>query len=224
LGGFLLDVILNLDPNRQKMNLLRNPQMKLGVTGGIGSGKTSVCRVFKILGIPVFSADIEASKIMDTNSEIIRSINSLVGEDLYVGGSLNRLKLASIIFKNQALLHKINSIVHPVVFDHFKLWANEQSAPYIIKEAAVLFESGGSKMVDKVVSVIAPVDERIARVIKRNELSRDQVMDRIRNQMDDESRIKLSDYVIKNSEKDMIIPEILKIHEGILRHLHYNIA
>ena len=120
----------------------------------------------------------------------------------------------------RSLLEKINYLVHPLVFDHFKTWAKEQRAPYVIMEAAILFESGASKLVDRVVTVIAPVEERVERVIKRNKLSRDQVMDRIRNQMDDESRLKLSDYVIRNSENDMIIPEILKIHEDILEHLN----
>jgi dephospho-CoA kinase len=218
-GKFLPDVILNILPKWRRMNLLRNPGMKLGITGGIGSGKTSVCRVFKILGIPVFSADPEASKIMNTDADIIRSITSLLGKDIYVDGSLNRLKLATLIFNDNKLLQKINSLVHPVVFKHFKIWAQEQNAPYVIMEAAILFESGASKLVDRIVSVIAPVEERVDRVIKRNRLSKDQVMDRIRNQMDDESRIKLSDYVISNSENDMIIPEILKIHRDILDHI-----
>lgn len=207
---------LNNKWNEPIMKLLRNSGMKLGVTGGIGSGKTTVCRVFNVLGIPVFSADPAANKIMDTNDDIIRSINFLAGKDIYNGGSLDRSLLASMIFNDKSLLGKINSLVHPVVFDNFRIWAKEQNAPYVIMEAAILFESGASKLVDKIVTIIAPMEERLDRVIKRNKLSRDQVMDRIHNQMDDESRIKLSDYVINNSENDMIIPAILKIHEDIL--------
>lgn len=202
------------------MKLLRNSGMKLGVTGGIGSGKTTVCRVFNVLGIPVFSADPAANKIIDTNADIIRGINSLAGKDLYPDGSLDRSLLASMIFNDKSFLGKINSLVHPVVFDKFKRWAKEQNAPYVIMEAAILFESGASKLVDKVVTIIAPMEERMERVIKRNKLSRDQVMDRINNQMDDESKTKLSDYVIHNSENDMIIPAILKIHEDILIQLN----
>jgi dephospho-CoA kinase len=163
------------------------PGMKLGVTGGIGSGKTSVCRVFKVLGIPVFSADPEARTIM---------INDPV------------------------LLNKINTLVHPVVFEHFIEWTGRQSAPYVIMEAAILFESGGSKLVDRVATVTAPVEERIARVTARNKLTREQVLDRIRNQMDDNTRINMSDYVINNSENEMIIPVILQIHDDILNHLN----
>jgi dephospho-CoA kinase len=202
------------------MSIINSSVMKLGVTGGIGSGKTSVCRVFSVLGIPVFSADPEASRIMDTNEDIIRGISSIAGINLYHDGLLDRVKLASLIFNDRTLLEKINSLVHPVVFDYFKRWAADQNSPYVIMEAAILFESGASKLVDKIVTVIAPVEERVERVIKRNKLTRTQVMDRIRNQIGDELRIKLSDYVIPNSENDMIIPAILTIHEDILDHLN----
>jgi dephospho-CoA kinase len=195
----------------------KKPGFRLGVTGGIGSGKTSVCRVFNVLGIPVFSADHEAQEIMENDNEIIRSINSIMGKDLYDRGNLDRKELAAIIFNNNTLLKKINSLVHPAVFNHFIKWELEQTAPYVIMEAAILFESGASEFVDKVVTVVAPVEQRVERVIKRNKLSREQVTDRMRNQMDDESRIKLSDYIIHNSEDEMIIPAILKIHDNILK-------
>jgi dephospho-CoA kinase len=195
----------------------RKSGFKLGVTGGIGSGKTSVCRVFSVLSVPVFSADREAQDIME-NDEVIKSkINYISGKDLYADGSLNRMELAKIIFNDRALLDKVNLLVHPAVFDRFRKWVKDQTAPYIIMEAAILFESGASKFVDKVATVVAPVEQRIGRVIARNKLSRDQVMERMRNQMDDEMRIKLSDYIINNSENDMIIPPILSIHEDILK-------
>ena len=194
----------------------RKTGFKLGVTGGIGSGKTSVCRVFNVLNIPVFSADREAKHIMENDKGIIRNMNSIAGKDLYSKGSLDRLELATIIFNDNSLLEKVNSLVHPVVFNHFSKWVAEQTAPYVIMEAAILFESGAAEYVDKVATVVAPVEERIERVIQRNKLTREQVMERMRNQMDDETRIKLSDYIIYNSENDMIIPAILKIHEEIL--------
>jgi dephospho-CoA kinase len=194
--------------------------IKLGVTGGIGSGKTSVCKVFNILGVPVFSADPEAKAIMDTDERIISSINSITGKDMYKSGELDRQELARLIFNDCELLEKVNALVHPVVFDHFSAWETEQSAPYVIMEAAILFESGASKLVDRIASVVAPVEERIERVISRNRLSKEQVEERIRNQMDDEYRVRLSDYVIYNSEKDMIIPAILKIHEDIIKHIN----
>jgi dephospho-CoA kinase len=194
--------------------------MKLGITGGIGSGKTSVCRVFNVLGIPVFSADPEAQKIMNEDEEIIREINRLTGKNLYIDGRLDRSELATLIFNDPGLLSKVNSIVHPVVFEHFTSWTENQNAPYVIMEAAILFESGAWKLMDRVATVIAPVEERISRVTCRNRLTREQVMQRIRNQMDDETRIKRSDYIINNAENDMIIPVILKIHEDLINHIN----
>jgi len=194
----------------------RKPWIKLGVTGGIGSGKTSVCRVFDALGVPVFSADREAREIMENDNGIIRRINSIAGKNLYINGGLDRMELAAIIFNDNILLEKVNSLIHPVIFDHFRKWVLEQTAPYVIMEAAILFESGASKFVDKVATVVAPIEQRVERVVQRNKLSREQVMERMRNQMDDEARIKLSDYIIYNSENDMIIPSILNIHDDIL--------
>jgi dephospho-CoA kinase len=199
------------------MKKIRKPGKKLGITGGIGSGKTSVCKVFAVLGIPFFSADPEAKEIMDNDSSIIHRINSVAGRNLYSGGSLDRMALADLIFNDNSLLEKVNSIVHPVVFDHFMKWEMEQDAPYVIFEAAILIESGASKLVDKIATVVAPVEERIQRVILRNNLSREQIIERMRNQMDDDSRIRMSDYVIYNSENDMIIPAVLKIHEDLLK-------
>jgi len=192
------------------------PTFKLGVTGGIGSGKTSVCRVFDVLGVPVFSADREAQEIMEKDNVIVRRLNSLAGKDLYITGSLDRMQLAAIIFNDRTMLEKVNLLVHPAVFNQFRKWVLEQTAKYVIMEAAILFESGASKVVDRVATVVAPVEQRMKRVIQRNKLSREQVLERMKNQMDDETRIKLSDYVIYNSENDMIIPAILKIHDDIL--------
>jgi dephospho-CoA kinase len=196
------------------------PVMKLGITGGIGSGKTSVCRVFNVLGIPVFSADPEARQIMENDNRIKKEINSIAGRNIYQGGQLDRPQLASLIFNDRDLLARVNSLVHPLVFENFLVWAEKQTAPYVIMEAAILFESGANKLVDRVATVVAPVEERISRVTLRNMLSREQVMERIKNQMTDIERIKQSDYVINNSENDMIIPAILSINEDLLTHLN----
>jgi dephospho-CoA kinase len=201
------------------MKSVVRPGLKLGVTGGIGSGKTSVCKVFTVLGIPVFSTDRIAREIMDSDQDIISKINSIAGRDLYGNGFLDRMSLASLIFNNHTLLEKVNSLVHPVVFDHFNSWEKIQTTPYVIMEAAILFESGASKYVDKVATIVAPEEERLTRVTIRSKLSREQVIERMKNQLDDEARIRLSDYVIYNSESDMIIPAILKIHEDILKNL-----
>lgn len=190
--------------------------MRLGITGGIGSGKTSVCRVFNVLGIPCFSADYEAREIMDSDIGVINMINSIAGHDMYKNGSLDRSELAKLIFNDEDLLRKVNNTVHPVVLEHFKRWEKFQDAEYVILEAAILFESGASEIVERILTVIAPLEERIDRVIKRNNLTRDQVMDRIKNQSSDEEKISKSHYVIDNSDNVMIIPAIIKIHEEML--------
>ena len=190
--------------------------MKIGVTGGIGSGKTSVCRVFSVLGIPVFSADTEAKKIMSSDFDIMEKVRKIARKDVYSAGTLDRGELARLIFNDEHLLREINSIVHPIVFENFKSWTETVSSDYVILEAAILFESGSTKVVDKTILVVAPEEERIERVIRRNNLTREQVLERIKNQMPDEEKIRLSDFVINNSEREMIIPSILEIHEKIL--------
>jgi len=198
------------------MNKTLKQGLKLGVTGGIGSGKTTVCRVFTVLGIPVYSADEEARKIQESDRELMDKINRLAGKDLYTTGKLDRPELARLIFNNRDLLEKVNSLIHPVVSRNFKRWVTEQNSPYCIMEAAILFESGAYRIMDKILTVVTPMEERIDRLVKGNKLTREQVMERIRNQIDDESRIKQSDYIIFNSENDMIIPVILGVHKEML--------
>jgi dephospho-CoA kinase len=190
--------------------------MKIGVTGGIGSGKSTVCRIFNVLGIPFFSADDEARRIMNSDREIIEKVKTIAGKDLYSSGSLDRAGLAGIIFNNNTLLGEINNLVHPAVFGNFKLWAESVTAQYVIMEAAILFESMAADLVDKTITVVAPVEERIERVVRRSNLTKKEVLERIRNQIDDETRIRKSDFVIYNSEHEMIIPSVLKIHEEII--------
>ena len=190
--------------------------LKLGVTGGIGSGKTTVCKMFEVLGIPVFYADDEAKKIQDTNPEIREQINLLAGRDLYSAGYLDRSELAKIIFGNKVLLAEINSIIHPLVFSLFEEWVTRQGSPYSVMEAAILFESGAFRMMDRIATVVTPIEERIERLLKGNRMTREQITSRMINQIDDESRIRQSDFVIYNSENDMIIPAVLGIHEEML--------
>jgi dephospho-CoA kinase len=199
------------------MNKLEGKSLKLGVTGGIGSGKTTVCKVFGVLGIPVFSADDEAKRIQDNDREVQIKINSLAGKDLFSSGKLDRPELAKIIFNNKELLEKVNFLIHPAVFRSFGEWVNKQDSPYSIMEAAILFESGAFRLMDRIVTVVTPLEERIERLLSGNKLSREQIMERIKNQIDDESRVKQSDFVISNSENDMIIPAIIGIHEEMLK-------
>lgn len=199
------------------MKVTQNQSLKLGVTGGIGSGKTTICKVFAVLGIPVFSADTEAKRIQNSDRDLQIKINSLAGKDLFASGKLDRTEMAKLIFRDSDLLAKVNSIVHPAVFEYFREWLNKQDSPYAVMEAAILFESGAYRMMDRIVTVVTPMEERIERLVKGNKLTREQVTERIKNQIDDESRIKRSDYVIFNSENDIIIPAILGIHSEMLK-------
>jgi dephospho-CoA kinase len=190
---------------------------RLGVTGGIGSGKTTVCRIFRVLGVPVFMADEVARSLMNSDIDIARGINYIAEKDLYTAGELDRRELARLIFNQPDLLRKVNAVVHPAVLRYFEEWTSSQDVPYVIMEAAVLFESSADKTVDRVVSVSAPVEERISRVMGRSGMTRMEVLDRINNQLEDEEREEQSYYVINNADNEMIIPEILKIHDDMLR-------
>ncbi len=190
---------------------------RLGVTGGIGSGKTTVCRVFKVLGIPVFMADDVAQRVMNNDPRIIIKINEAAGKNMYENGQLDKKELAHLIFNQPDLLSKINAVVHPVVLDDFESWAVSRNTPYVIMEAAILFESHADRLVDRVLTISAPVEERISRVMGRSELTRTQVIERINNQLQDDEREEKSYYVINNADNEMIIPEILKVHDDMLR-------
>lgn len=193
--------------------------MKIGITGGIGSGKTTVCRVFNTLGIPVFDSDKEAQIIINTDTSVRANLNSIAGVDLFSSGTLDRKLLANIIFNDGEMLLRVNELIHPLVFDHFHAWADEQKSPYSILESAILFESGAWKMVDKTISVMAPVDERIRRVSARSNLPETEIRDRIKNQISDDERVTRSDFVIRNGEEDLIIPAVLQIHESIINQI-----
>lgn len=196
---------------------------RLGVTGGIGSGKSTICKIFNVLGIPHFSADDAARNIMDNDLKLRSSISDLVGKDIFQDGILDRKKLAHLIFNNSDLLSRINQFVHPLVFSAFSEWSRCQSSSYVIMEAAILFESGGENHVDRVTSVIAPFEERIMRVVERNAISREDVLARIKNQIPESELIRRSDWVIDNSENMMVIPQVLKVHNEILSFLSSNI-
>lgn len=201
------------------MNSSYSKIVRFGITGGIGGGKSTVCRVFSALGVPIYCADTEAKKIMNEDESLMSAINSVVGEDLYVSGSLDRALLAKYVYNNENLLRQINQLVHPAVFNDFLSWSNTQTTPYVIVESAILFESGMHKYVDKVATVTAPIDERIERVMLRDGKTREQVLQIMKNQMDDETKVEMSDYVISNALNDMVIPAVIKIHQDIINHL-----
>lgn len=193
--------------------------IKIGITGGIGSGKSTVCKVFSVLGVPVFEADKVARQLMNSDPKVSEHLIRTFGEPVYLPDhTINRQYLAGIVFSNPSLLAELNSIVHPAVQKAFSGWVERQDAPYIIHEAAILFETGFYKLMDKTITVATDENQRIQRVIKRDRISVKQVKERIRNQWNDEQRIKLADFVIRNNDADLIIPQILDIDKKIRAH------
>lgn len=192
--------------------------LKIGITGGIGSGKTTVCKVFELLGVPVYYADDEARKLLDDNIVKEGVIQKLGNQILDEKGKIERKKLAALVFNNKKKLEQLNAIIHPAVGIHFENWLKERSAhTYVLKEAAILFESGAYKQVDKVILVAAPTELKIKRVMQRDRITREQVMERIHNQMSDEEKISHSQHVINNDEHTLIIPQVVAIHQQLLK-------
>lgn len=172
----------------------------VGLTGGIGSGKTTIAKWFSEVGIPVYNSDNEAKRLMNESDEIREELIQLFGKDAYLNNELNRKFISSKVFENKDLLEQLNQIVHPTVFKDFKIWIQNQNAPFVVKEAAILFESGSYHDCDYIVSVIADEEIRIQRVMNRDGISREQVLSRIKNQWTDELRIVNSDFIIRNNE------------------------
>jgi len=189
----------------------------VGITGGIGSGKSTVCEIFKILGVPVFEADKVARNLMNENSVIRQNLVEWFGNGIYSGNLLNRKLLAEHIFNDNSLLNKVNSLVHPIVREEFEKWKNSQNTVYSVYEAAILFESGFYKLMDFTVLITAPEQIRINRVMKRDNLSPDQVLARIKNQWSDEEKRKLATTVIINDNENLIIPQIIEIDKKLKR-------
>lgn len=193
---------------------------KVGITGGIGSGKTIVCEVFKLLGISVFHADIVARNLQQNNFEIRKKLIDLFGESIYSqDGTLDRKRLAGTIFKDKDLLGKVNQIIHPAVREIFFNWMNEHSEEdYVLYEAAILFESGYHNDFDLNILVVAEENIRMKRVMQRDNISRDSFMERVNNQMNDQEKIPQADYILENNEKKLLIPQIIELDKVIRNH------
>ena len=192
--------------------------IKVGLTGGIGSGKTLVSKVFELLGVPIYNSDIEAKKLYMFDIEVKKQIINYFGSDVYFeNGNLNKKFLSEIIFNNSEALKKINSIIHPEVKKHFNIWVKNQNSPYIIKEAAILYESGAYKSLDKIIVVTAPEIIRIERVVKRDNVKEKSVKERMKNQINQNEILKISDFEIINDGKKMILNQVLKIHKQFLK-------
>ncbi|ADY52632.1 dephospho-CoA kinase [Pseudopedobacter saltans DSM 12145] len=190
--------------------------MKVGITGGIGSGKSTVSSIFELLGIPVYYADIEAKKLMVSNLTIREKVIELFGKESYINGELNRKHISAIAFNDSTLLEKLNATVHPVVIGDYKEWVKQQSAVYTLKEAALLFESGTYLDSDFNILVSSPLDLRIERVMKRDHVSREEVLARITKQMPEEEKERLATFIIYNNESEFLITQVLSIHQKVL--------
>ena len=190
--------------------------IKLGVTGGIGSGKSVVCEVLRLHDIPVYDADLEAKNLNDTSPVIREKLIEAFGAELYKNDKLDRKKLAQLIFNDEKNLRQVNSIIHPELAKHFEKWTDGRMEHSIVAiDAAVLFEAGFQQFVDKTITVFSPIETRIERVVKRDNLTREHILSRINSQMSDEEKIRLSDFVIINDNKHSILEQVSTILKTI---------
>lgn len=191
--------------------------LKVGITGGIGSGKSVVCQVFNTLGIPVFDADAAARFLMEQDTTLVAGIKQLLGDDVYDNGILQRPKIAALVFANPEKLQALNALVHPATIAYGQQWMETQTSPYVLKEAAIFFESGSYKDMDIMIGVYAPAALRIARAMKRSGASHTEIEQRMAQQMNEEEKMKRCDYVITNDEQTAIIPQVLSLHNTLLQ-------
>jgi dephospho-CoA kinase len=186
--------------------------LKIGITGGIGAGKSTVAGIFKVLGVPVFDADATAKNILNTDPVLREQIAATFGSETYKNGLLDKKYLATLVFNNPDLLSKLNALVHPATIAAADKWASRfADRPYIIKEAALLFEAGTNVGLDYIIGVTAPIELRIARVMARDQVSREEVLSRMQHQLDDTEKMKRCNFVIDNNETSLVIPQVLAL-------------
>ena len=191
--------------------------LKIGITGGIGAGKSTVAGIFKVLGVPVFDADATAKNILNTDSVLREQIADTFGSETYKNGLLDKKYLATLVFNNPDQLAKLNALVHPATIAAADKWASSfADRPYIIKEAALLFEAGTNEGLDYIIGVTAPVELRIARVMERDHVAREEVLSRMQHQLDDTEKMKRCNFVIDNNETSLVIPQVLALHEQFI--------
>jgi dephospho-CoA kinase len=190
--------------------------LKVGITGGIGSGKSTVAKVFEVLGIPVYYADEAARRVMNEDEEVRRQIIQHFGASSYKNNQLDRAYIAGQVFNNKQKLELMNSLVHPATIRDSENWMHRQTTPYAIKEAAIIFESGTQDQYDYIIGVTAPVPLRVLRAMKRDGSTREQVLARMEKQIQDIIKMRLCDFVIHNDEQQAIIPQVIKLHERLL--------
>lgn len=190
--------------------------LRIGLTGGIGSGKSTVARIFSVLGIPVYDSDTASKRLMAEDDMLKDKIIQSFGKESYINGRLNRKYLSEQVFSNPEKTALLNSIVHPATIKDAEEWMKKQNSPYLIKEAALIFESGSNRFLDKVIGVSSPLSLRMERTMKRSNITAEQVKARINLQMDEEEKMALCDYIIVNDEQQMLIPQVLLLHTKFL--------
>jgi dephospho-CoA kinase len=194
-----------------------NMPLRIGLTGGIGSGKSTIARIFEVLGIPVYYADQEAKRIMNEDEQLRRQIIQHFGEKAYQETGLNNKYLAEIVFNNREKLELLNSLVHPATISDGERWMQRQKTPYAIKEAALIFESSTQEHLDYVIGVSAPEPLRILRAMQRDNISRDAVQARMQKQIQEVIKMRLCDFIIYNDEQQLVIPQVMALHEKLVK-------
>lgn len=190
--------------------------LKIGITGGIGSGKSTVCTIFRILGIPVFNADIEARKLYD-EPQVKEAIILAFGDKMYPQGVFDKKAMADLVFQSTDKLKQLNELLHPLVQIQFDTWLQQQVSPYAIKEAALLIEAGSYQQLDALILVTCPMNKRIERVMKRDRVTEDEVLARINKQLSEEDKRVLCQYEIINDDRQLLIPQVLQLHHQLMR-------
>jgi dephospho-CoA kinase len=191
---------------------------RIGLTGGIGSGKTLVCSILEKLGVPVYSADNEARRLMNTDIELKENIVKMFGDQAYNKDGLNRAFISDSVFGDSDKLSRLNALVHPVVRKDFNRWSSRQGeVSYVVEEAAILFESGAFREMDLSVLIYAPKDLRIGRVMSRDQVDREDVLKRMGLQMPEEQKMKMADHIIYNDGTQMLLPQVIELHRKVLK-------
>jgi dephospho-CoA kinase len=193
--------------------------LKIGLTGGIGSGKTTVAHIFEVLRIPVYYADNAAKRLMNEDNNLKQQIIAHFGEESYVDGKLNRSYLSTVVFSDAEKTKLINSIIHPATIADAELWMCKQTTPYAIKEAALIFEAAAEKQLDLVIGVQSPLPIRMQRVMQRDNITEEAVLARMQKQMNEEEKINRCDFVIVNDEEELLIPQVVELHEKLLANI-----
>ncbi len=189
--------------------------LKIGLTGGIGSGKSTVAKMFELLDVPVYYADEASKRLYQTDKDLMLALKKHFGEDIYTNEQLNRSRLAAIVFKDKSKLELLNSLVHPLTIRDAQEWMQKQTTSYLIKEAALLFETGSVAGLDYVIGVYAPTHIRIKRVMDRDKVAREDVLNRMNKQIDENIKMRLCDFVIVNNEQELVIPQVLELHQKL---------